>query len=208
MIKLIPIEKLQPGMYVHDLNCSWMEHNFVRSRFAVKDEAVVRKVRAIGTHEIYIDTARGLDLPEAPTREEIEHEVDEKIDAIAAEAAPRIAAQEVACEIERARTAPRGQSHRPRHDGRRAPGQTDRDGADRAARRTHRRLDLHPAGRADPARPAQAARRLHLPALGVGLRADDHVRPQPAAAPPGHPRNCGGQPCCTTSARPASPTRS
>lgn len=103
MIKLIPIEKLQPGMYVHDLNCSWMEHNFVRSRFAVKDEAVVRKVRAIGTHEIYIDTARGLDLPEAPTREEIEHEVDEKIDAIAAEAAPRIAAQEVACEIERAR---------------------------------------------------------------------------------------------------------
>ena len=84
MIKLIPIEKLQPGMYVHDLNCSWMEHNFVRSRFAVKDEAVVRKVRAIGTHEIYIDTARGLDLPEAPTREEIEHEVDEKIDAIVA----------------------------------------------------------------------------------------------------------------------------
>jgi hypothetical protein len=76
-----------------------------------QDEAVVRKVRAIGTHEIYIDTARGLDLPEAPTREEIEHEVDEKIDAIAAEAAPRIAAQEVACEIERARNAaPRGQS--------------------------------------------------------------------------------------------------
>ncbi len=103
MIKLIPIEKLRPGMYVHDLNCSWMEHNFVRSRFAVKDEAVARKVRAIGMHEIYIDTARGLDLPEAPTREEIEHEVDEKIDAIAAATAPHIAAPEVASEIERAR---------------------------------------------------------------------------------------------------------
>jgi hypothetical protein len=36
MIKLIPVEKLQAGMYVHDLNCGWMEHNFVRNRFLVK----------------------------------------------------------------------------------------------------------------------------------------------------------------------------
>ena len=36
MIKLIPTEKLQTGMFIHDLNCGWMDHNFVRSRFAVK----------------------------------------------------------------------------------------------------------------------------------------------------------------------------
>jgi putative nucleotidyltransferase with HDIG domain len=103
MIKLIPIEKLRAGMYIHDLNCGWMEHNFIRNSFAVKDEAVARKVRALGVHEIYIDTRRGLDLPEAPTREEVEHQVNEKIEAIVAEATPVMTADKVASEVERAR---------------------------------------------------------------------------------------------------------
>jgi putative nucleotidyltransferase with HDIG domain len=103
MIKRIAIDKLQPGMYIHDLNCGWMEHNFLRSRFAVKTEADARKVRALGVHEIYIDTARGLDLPEALTREAVETEVDEKIEAIVAESAPVLSAHEVASEVERAR---------------------------------------------------------------------------------------------------------
>lgn len=103
MIKRIAIDKLQPGMYIHDLNCGWMEHNFLRSRFAVKTEADARKVRALGVHEIYIDTARGLDLPEALTREAVETEVDEKIEAIVAERAPVLSAREVASEVERAR---------------------------------------------------------------------------------------------------------
>lgn len=83
MIKLIPIEKLLPGMYIHDLNCGWMEHNFVRNRFPVKSSEIVDKVRALGVHELYIDTSRGLDLEEAPTQEEAAHEVDEALEAIA-----------------------------------------------------------------------------------------------------------------------------
>lgn len=88
MIKLIPIEQLQPGMYIHDLNCGWIEHNFVRSRFAVKDASTVVQVRATGVHEIYIDTTRGLDVSNAPTREEAEQAVDEEIEAIATTPAP------------------------------------------------------------------------------------------------------------------------
>ncbi len=82
MIKLIPIEQLQPGMYIHDLNCGWLDHNFVRSRFAVNDEQTLEKIRAIGVHEIYIDTERGLDIDDAPTLEEHAHKVDEQIEAI------------------------------------------------------------------------------------------------------------------------------
>ncbi len=90
MIKLIPIDSLQPGMYIHDLNCDWMEHNFVRSRFAVKDEAVLHKVRALGVHEIYIDTVRGLDVVEAPTLEEAAKQVDRQLEAIAIEPAQAV----------------------------------------------------------------------------------------------------------------------
>ncbi|KAI5915344.1 HD-GYP domain-containing protein [Thauera sp. 2A1] len=69
MIKLIPIGRLRPGMYIHDLNCGWLQHDFVRNRFLVEGEDDVRKVRAIGVREVYVDTARGLDpdaLPLAP----------------------------------------------------------------------------------------------------------------------------------------------
>lgn len=69
VIKLIPVGRLRPGMYIHDLNCGWLQHDFVRNRFVLKDEDDVRKVRAIGVREVYVDTARGLDpdaLPAAP----------------------------------------------------------------------------------------------------------------------------------------------
>lgn len=104
MIKLIPIEKLQPGMYIHDLNCGWMEHNFLRNRFAVKSDEDVTKVRELGVHEIYIDTTQGLDVEEAPTQEEAAHKVDEVLEAIATDAAAPIRHDAVRREVERARS--------------------------------------------------------------------------------------------------------
>lgn len=103
MIKLIPVEKLQPGMFIHDLNCGWMEHNFVRNRFAVEDDETAKKVRALGTHEIYIDTERGHDVVDAPTLEDAEHKVDEQIEAIAITAAAPPKPASLADEVVRAR---------------------------------------------------------------------------------------------------------
>lgn len=69
MIRRIRIDQLRPGMYIHDLNCSWLEHDFLRNRFTVKDAEAVAQVRAIGVAEIDIDTDRGLDVAdEAPAR--------------------------------------------------------------------------------------------------------------------------------------------
>ena len=65
VIKLIPVARLRPGMYVHDLHCGWLQHDFVRNRFLVKDADDVRKIREIGIAEIYIDTRLGLD-PDVP----------------------------------------------------------------------------------------------------------------------------------------------
>jgi putative nucleotidyltransferase with HDIG domain len=83
MIKRIPIDKLRIGMYVHDLNCDWMEHNFLRNRFLVDDEKTLQKIIALGTHEIYIDVSRGTDVEDAPTQEEARSSIDSQIETIA-----------------------------------------------------------------------------------------------------------------------------
>lgn len=104
MIKLISVDKLTPGMFVHDINCGWMEHNFVRNRFAVNDDATLRKLRALGTHELYIDTELGLDVADAATLEEVEHKVDVQLEAIAVTAAAPPVPGTLADEVQRART--------------------------------------------------------------------------------------------------------
>lgn len=76
MIKLITVDRLRPGMYLHDLNCDWTSHPFVRSRFLLEDPDDIAKIVSSGFKEIYIDTSRGLDDANAPTAEEVRQRVD------------------------------------------------------------------------------------------------------------------------------------
>lgn len=82
-IKRVKVEDLRPGMFVHDLNCGWLDHGFIRGRFLIRGMDTVRKMQAHGLEEIYIDTTRGGDLPGAPTREEIEQGLDTRLAASA-----------------------------------------------------------------------------------------------------------------------------
>ncbi len=84
-IKKIPVEQLRPGMYIEDVNCSWLDHPFVANHFPVKDEKRIGEIRALGIHEVYIDTAKGLDLADAPTQAEVRQEIDERMAKIAEE---------------------------------------------------------------------------------------------------------------------------
>ncbi|MCK9530780.1 MAG: DUF3391 domain-containing protein [Gammaproteobacteria bacterium] len=63
MIKKISIEQLRVGMYVHDINCGWLDHPFLLNKFFVPDEATLARIVRTGTREVYIDTALGDDLP-------------------------------------------------------------------------------------------------------------------------------------------------
>jgi putative nucleotidyltransferase with HDIG domain len=67
MIKKIAIHQLEVGMYVHDFNCSWVDHPFLRNRLLVDSEAALKKIRAAGITELHIDTALGRDVHETPT---------------------------------------------------------------------------------------------------------------------------------------------
>ncbi|NEV60963.1 HD-GYP domain-containing protein [Thiorhodococcus minor] len=71
MIKKIAIDQLQVGMYVHDLNCGWMDHGFLRSQFAVKSPETLQQIRRTGTRELYIDTEKGADASPAPSEAEV-----------------------------------------------------------------------------------------------------------------------------------------
>ena len=66
MIRKITIDQLLPDMYLVDLYKRWFDHSLWQSKFKVRDDAHVSKIREEGISEISIDTARGIDLPPTP----------------------------------------------------------------------------------------------------------------------------------------------
>lgn len=102
-IKKISVAQLRPGMYVHDLSCSWMEHPFVTSRFAVKDAKVVGEIKGLGIPELYIDISKGLDVADAPTQEQVQGEIEQRMAAIAGERVDKPERAPLAREIQQAR---------------------------------------------------------------------------------------------------------
>ena len=47
MLKRIKVSQLQVGMYVHDLDCGWLEHPFFRSRFMIIDNTMIEKIKVV-----------------------------------------------------------------------------------------------------------------------------------------------------------------
>ncbi|MEW6678792.1 MAG: HD-GYP domain-containing protein [Pseudomonadota bacterium] len=74
-VKKVSVRLLQPGMYVHDLNCAWMDHPFVSNRFKLHSDKQVREIQALGIPEVYIDTAKGLDVADAPTQTQVDDSI-------------------------------------------------------------------------------------------------------------------------------------
>ncbi len=79
MRKKISIEQLTPGMYVHDLNCDWLNHPFARSQFMLKNLADLSKIRKLGIKDLYIDPSKGEDVAEAQTEAEVARELDQEM---------------------------------------------------------------------------------------------------------------------------------
>jgi HD-GYP domain-containing protein (c-di-GMP phosphodiesterase class II) len=89
MIKKIGIAALQQGMFVHDLNCDWMTHPFLRSRFLLKSPQQLQTILDLGVPDVYIDTDRGLDAPDAPTQDDVTAELDRKLHEVATTPPPQ-----------------------------------------------------------------------------------------------------------------------
>lgn len=83
MIKQIRVDQLKPGMFIHDLNCGWLDHPFLTNAFYVRDMATVDKIIKIGIRELYIDTIKGADVWAAPTQSEVNADLERRLQEIA-----------------------------------------------------------------------------------------------------------------------------
>jgi HD-GYP domain-containing protein (c-di-GMP phosphodiesterase class II) len=84
MLKKVGSSQLRVGMFIHDLDCGWMEHPFVRNRFVITGEDEIRKIVAAGIRSVTIDCARGLDVADAPTIAEADAVTEAEVAALAA----------------------------------------------------------------------------------------------------------------------------
>ncbi|MBI5330907.1 MAG: HD-GYP domain-containing protein [Betaproteobacteria bacterium] len=104
-IKKVPLEALRVGMYIHDINCSWMDHPFTTNRFEITDDKRLAEIRSLGMREVYIDTRKGLDVAgdDAPTQEEVARSIEADMVAIVQTPEEEPRRVELRQEIERAR---------------------------------------------------------------------------------------------------------
>ena len=72
MIKKVSKIDLRLGMFIHDLNCGWMEHSFLRNSFMLRKDSDLQKIMDSGISEVYIDTVKGIDASGSPTLGEVQ----------------------------------------------------------------------------------------------------------------------------------------
>ncbi len=63
MLKKISVKQLTTGMYLKEFCGSWMEHPFWRNSFVITDPKDIERVRASSIQEVWIDCAKGIDVP-------------------------------------------------------------------------------------------------------------------------------------------------
>jgi hypothetical protein len=83
MIRKITIDQLRTGMFVHDLDCGWLDQRFLWNAFPLSSDATLRQIRELGVQALYIDTEKGLDVASAQTQQAVEQELDDELTAIA-----------------------------------------------------------------------------------------------------------------------------
>lgn len=65
MLKKIAIAQVQTGMFVDSVEGPWLKHSLWKTRFLIKDEEMLTRVRTCGAAECWIDIAHGDDVRSA-----------------------------------------------------------------------------------------------------------------------------------------------
>lgn len=103
MLKKIDVSQLQIGMFIHDMNCNWIDHPFMRNRLLLASQDEIRKIVSAGVHEIYIDTERGIDVKDAPTIQEVQAGIEKELVEIATHPPPVVTRVSFGEELARAK---------------------------------------------------------------------------------------------------------
>lgn len=79
MLKRISVDHLRLGMHLHELCGSWMDHPFWRTKFVLRDPADLVRIRDSGISEVWINTAKGLDVEGGVSQEQAALEVEREL---------------------------------------------------------------------------------------------------------------------------------
>lgn len=72
MLKRVAVDDIVLGMYIHELCGSWMDHPFWKAGFSLENLADLQSLKNSAVTEVWIDTEKGLDLPDDVVGEELE----------------------------------------------------------------------------------------------------------------------------------------
>jgi len=103
MIKKVNIKQLRPGMFIHDMNCGWLRHPFLKNSIKIKDATIIRKISEYGIREVYIDTDKGPDVGQVMSRQEIDRDIRKETDTIPDSQYSSLRSEPLGKEIVRAR---------------------------------------------------------------------------------------------------------
>lgn len=70
MLKRIEVEHLRLGMFIHELCGSWIDHPFWRSSIKLEDPKTLQQILHSNVKEVWIDTAKGLDVAVGVSKEQ------------------------------------------------------------------------------------------------------------------------------------------
>lgn len=66
MLKKVPVSQVRLGMFLHALEGDWLDHPFWKTRFVLKTEKELEKLRNSVITEVWINPSLGLDVEAAP----------------------------------------------------------------------------------------------------------------------------------------------
>lgn len=90
MLKRIHVEHVQLGMHIQSFCGSWMDHPFWRNKFVLSDPKDLHAIRRSAVREVWIDTAKGLDVAvEADVTEQAQTEEQVASEAVCEQVATR-----------------------------------------------------------------------------------------------------------------------
>ncbi|MDR2164044.1 MAG: HD-GYP domain-containing protein [Zoogloeaceae bacterium] len=69
MLKRVDVAHLKTGMFIQEFCGSWLNHPFWRSNFLLSEPSDLKRIQESALREVWIDTARGLDVGASATRE-------------------------------------------------------------------------------------------------------------------------------------------
>lgn len=98
MLKRVPVGELRPGMFIVDLSVGWLAHPFVRNKFHVCADDILR-IRDAGIQEVVVDLEKSRPQADEQLLADNDSSSDRPLASTAAETPHRVRAQAILADV-------------------------------------------------------------------------------------------------------------